>query len=106
MLFDIQNLRWTVTNFQVYLDKKPCEYNVALNYVAKGLSCKWQRTILGDDYAMRPGETKDIFVIHFPCESDEQLELVKERFNRLDLSIDYECAYGKHKNFNTFNKNG
>ena len=93
-----------IKKFEVYLDGKLCDYDVALNYVVKDLPCKWQRTRLGDDYAMRSGGVKDIFVIIFPCASDDELTAVKEKFNRLDISIDYECAYGKERNFNTFEK--
>lgn len=93
-----------ITKFQIYINKKPFEYDAALNYVTKGMNCKWQRTRLGKGYAMKQGEVKDLFSVVFPCNNNEELAATKEKFNVLDVAIEYECAYGKRKKFDTFDE--
>ncbi|GHF97267.1 hypothetical protein GCM10017161_26770 [Thalassotalea marina] len=91
-----------IKSFQVYLDNKPCDYDAAIKHVTKGTKCKWFRSTLGDDYAMRAGEIKDLIIIDFPCDSPNVLKEMKERLNRLDVKVEYFCAYKKAKHFDTF----
>ena len=52
-----------IKSFSIFMDEKPCDYDAAIEHVTKGENCKWFRSKLGTDYAMRPGEIKDLFVV-------------------------------------------
>ncbi|MEZ0175555.1 MAG: hypothetical protein AB9Q20_14775 [Candidatus Reddybacter sp.] len=93
-----------IEKFQIYLNNEFCEYDAALDFVTKGMDCKWHRTRLGAGYAMKAGEAKDLFSVAFPCKNNEELAATREKFNALDVAIEYKCAYGKIKKFDTFDK--
>jgi len=91
-----------IKSFSIFMDEKPCDYDAAIEHVTKGEECKWFRSTLGSNYAMRVGEIKDLFIVAFPCDGDEDVKKMKERINRLDVKIEYGCAYKKTKHFDTF----
>jgi hypothetical protein len=74
-----------IKSFSIFMDKKPCDYDAAIEHVTKGKDCKWFKSELGADYAMRSGEIKDLFIVAFPCKSDDDVKQMKENINRLDL---------------------
>jgi hypothetical protein len=93
-----------INKFETYLNKELCEFEKAVEHATKGIKARYTKTSLGVGYAMQAGEKQSLFSITFPCETDEEMELVEKQLNELDVSIDYECAYGKVKNMNSFKK--
>jgi hypothetical protein len=90
-----------VHKFQVYLSGQPCEANAALNQVLGGLARNSTTTILGDDYAMPPNETRTILSVRFPIGGAEDVDAVEEKLNKLDLEVDYSSAYGESFTYDT-----
>lgn len=93
-----------IKKFEIYLNNELCEFDKAIEHATKGIKAKYQKTSLDVNYAMQVGEKQSLFTINFPCETDEEMDVVEQKLNQLDVSIDYECAYGKVKNMNTFKK--
>lgn len=84
-----------INKFQVYLSGQPSEANAAVTTLLKGLKVNTSITTLGDDYAMPPGETRNLLSVVFPCNSEEEMEAVAEKLNALDLELHYSSSYGE-----------
>jgi hypothetical protein len=93
-----------INKFEIYLNKELCEFEKAVEHATKGIKAKYQKTSLDVGYAMPAGGKQNLFSINFPCETDEEMEAVEKQLNELDVSIGYQCAYGKVKNMDTFKK--
>lgn len=84
-----------INKFQVYLSRQACEVNAAVNSLLKGLNANTSITKFGDDYAMPAGETRKLLSVTFPCSSDEEMDKIAEKLDRLDLELHYSSAYGE-----------
>jgi len=93
-----------INEFQVYLDGKPCEANVAIDSLLKNYQVKKQVSVLTDDYAMPSGEARSLISIIFPFKTEDDMEKMEKRLDRLDLLIKYSCAYGKTKTYDSRKK--
>jgi hypothetical protein len=93
-----------INNFQVYYEGEPCEPNAAVLAALGDLSKNSSRTILGDDYAMPPNETKVLLAVTFPISSDEDIDKVEAKLDLIDLVIEYSSAYKKMVPFDSRKK--
>ena len=90
-----------IDDFQAYLDGKECEPEQAVQSMLGKVSVPKQFSTLGKGYAMKPGEEKTVLSVIFPCKTDADLKEMESRLNRLDLKIEYTCAYGKKFTFDS-----
>jgi hypothetical protein len=86
-----------IKDFEAYLDGKPCDLRAALKEVLGEKKADTSSTVLGTEYAMAANETKDIFVVRFPCKSDEEFQHVGKNLDRIDIKVEYECGYGTRR---------
>ena len=84
-----------IDRFDAYLYGDACEVNEAVDRVLGDLSKNSSITTLGDEYAMPPGEIRNLLTVTFPIASEERLDEVEKQLNRLDLAVHYRSAYGK-----------
>ena len=93
-----------INKFQIYYKGQVCEPDAAVSAALGELSKNSSRTILGDDYAMPANETKVLLAVVFPATSDEEIDRVEEKFDTLDLVIEYSSAYEKMEPFDSRHK--
>lgn len=84
-----------IDKFQVYLSGQACEPKAAINSILKGMRVNTTITSLSDQYAMSSGEVRNLLAVIFPCSTDEDMEKMEQKLDKLDLEIQYSSAYGE-----------
>lgn len=84
-----------IKKFQIFYNGQPCEPDAAISYALGELTKNSQRTALGTDYAMPSKERKTILAVTFPAKTEEDIEKVAEKLDKLDLLVEYQSAYGE-----------
>jgi hypothetical protein len=93
-----------IKQFTTFLDKKECDYDEALDELLRDIKYDESRSKLGPTYALLPGEVKVLLSLTLPFIEKEKYVPILEKFDRLDVAIDYTCAYGNKYHFDTFSE--
>lgn len=94
-----------IKRFSIYLDNEATENaDIALSGLLAGQKFDHKVTTLSSDYAMSPGEEKDLLAIVIQLDENVQLEQIERQLNRLDLVVEYESAYKEPLELDTRNK--
>lgn len=96
-----------IKNYQIYLDGKMLEIKSskeAEETLKKILHDKklitTSATLLGKRYAMPSKESKDIMIVNFVLERDNEFEEIESRL-KFDLVVEYESIYGEEYIFDS-----
>lgn len=94
-----------IKRFAIYLDNKAiASVEIALTELLSGHKFDHKVTTLSTDYAMSPGEEKDLLAIVIQLKENVQLEQIEKQLNRLDLVVEYQSAYKEPFRLDTRNK--
>jgi hypothetical protein len=58
-------------------------------------------TVLGDDYAIAEKETVNLFTVTFPCNTEQDIDILAKKLDDIDLLIEYSSAYEKMPTLDT-----
>lgn len=99
-----------IKSFQIYLDgnrleiKSSTQMEDALKKVLHDKKLiTTSATFLGKNYAMPAKESKDIVIVNFVLERDNEFEEIVSRL-KFDLVVEYESIYGDKDVFDSRNK--
>jgi len=91
-----------IKSFEVMLDGKPIsDTEKALKEVLADKDLNSTVATLGPDYAMLAGEKKNILILSFELETDDDLTKIEEKLGRFDLKIEYQSVYGEKATLDT-----
>ena len=91
-----------INNFKIYLDNEPTTFSEVSSFVSENIPCNQGFFKFNEGSAFPVGEVKHIIYITFSNEYSASFEKIYKRFNRINLSVDYECAYGIARKFDNF----
>lgn len=100
-----------IKTFQFYLDqeafdvKDEDDFELQLNKVLESNEYKMDFSRLGEKYAMKAGEERDIVTIQTPITDKEIIKKWLKALERLDLEINFESMYGDKNSYDSRIKN-
>ncbi|ENB2052001.1 hypothetical protein D2H34_003431 [Vibrio fluvialis] len=83
-----------IHKFEVYLDGEVSDPDAAVKAVFGEPDGQFKYTILGDDFALAPGQKVVLITVHFPTETGAEIQEMEQGLERLKVVITYKSAYG------------
>ncbi|ELB1140092.1 hypothetical protein QQ214_004563 [Vibrio parahaemolyticus] len=83
-----------IHKFEVYLDGKVSDPDVAVKTVFGEPDGHFRYTVLGDDFALAPGQKVTLITVPFPIEKGTDIKEMERELERLEVVITYKSAYG------------
>lgn len=83
-----------IHKFEVYLDGKESDPDTAVKAVFGEPDGHFKYTVLGDDFALAPGQKVVLITVPFPIETGLDIKDMERELERLEITIVYKSAYG------------
>ncbi|HGF3679921.1 hypothetical protein [Vibrio parahaemolyticus] len=83
-----------IHKFEVYLDGKVSDPDAAVKAVFGEPDGHFKYTVLGDDFALAPGQEVVLITVPFPIETGSDIKEMERELDRLEVVITYKSAYG------------
>lgn len=83
-----------IHKFEVYLDGKVSDPDAAVKAVFGEPDGHFKYTVLGDDFALSPGQKVTLITVPFPIETGTDIKEMEQELERLEVVITYKSAYG------------